>query len=188
MIRVALLSAWMVLSVTAQASEWRVDTTRSRIVATAIVDGEPSAVQFTDFAVDLAFDPARPQEARIDVRVNVASLRARSRAEEINLREAPFFDVRRFPQARFSANGATELGGGLYRAAGELTLRGATRPLTIEFRPSFAGDRASATASTVLDRTIFGIGMALPEFARDTPLSHRVEIRIEIEAKRLTPP
>jgi polyisoprenoid-binding protein YceI len=49
-----------------------------------------------------------------------------------HLLDADFFDVERFPTAIFALHSGEELEDGRYRLAGELTMRGVTRPIAVE--------------------------------------------------------
>ena len=105
------------------------------------------------------------------------------------LRGEDFFDVARFPRVRFRASRLEFEGDRPVRAAGELTLRGTTLPLTLELRrfacaPGAAPRSATCAAEIVgrISRSAYGmtsyaglIGdevrlMIRVEAARDAPL------------------
>jgi polyisoprenoid-binding protein YceI len=95
-----------------------------------------------------------------------------------------YFDVARFPQARFRGTLQDFADGKPRKLAGELTLRGVTRPLTLEIRqfkcvphPLFKRELCGADALATFSRADFGIdaGKAYG-FAMD------VTLRIQVEA------
>ncbi len=79
-----------------------------------------------------------------------------------HLKSDDFFDVERFPEARYVIRASEPLEGALagrpnLRLEGELTLRGETRPLTIEAATGLTPDGLPAAQATLaLDRTLWG--------------------------------
>jgi polyisoprenoid-binding protein YceI len=107
---------------------------------------------------------------------------------DAHLRSEDFLDTRRFPTMTFSAATARPQGNRTYEVAGQLTLRGVTRPLTLTtnwnksgrypmgLRPYVMG--VSARGS--FQRSAFGMTYAVENgWVGDT-----VEILVEFEARR----
>ena len=120
-------------------------------------DGAVFAGRFPDFRTTLAFDPARPEAARLEVVVPLASVDTGSTERDQTLRDAAFFAVARHPQARYTATGFRAQGDGSYTADGTLELRGVRAPVTlrIEWHP---GQRPVLEARASVSRTRFGVG------------------------------
>lgn len=75
-----------------------------------------------------------------------------------HLMAADFFDVTRYPSARFEIDRVRHHGGNLARLDGRLTMRGVTRPFGFEATIwSFEPTRLHATARATLDRQHWGI-------------------------------
>lgn len=75
-----------------------------------------------------------------------------------HLLAADFFDVARFQTARYAFDRATVRGGNLVRLDGQLTLRGVTRPLSIDATVwSFEPTALHATARATIDRRLWGV-------------------------------
>ncbi|MCU0617171.1 MAG: YceI family protein [Gemmatimonadaceae bacterium] len=75
-----------------------------------------------------------------------------------HLLAADFFDVARYPTARYTVQRVTMRGGNLARLEGALTLRGVTRPFAFEATVwSFEPTRLHATARATLDRMQWGV-------------------------------
>ena len=70
------------------------------------------------FTTRLAFDPARLDAARLDVAIPLAGATTGNADYDGELLGASFFDVAKFPQARFTATRFRALGGNRYAADG----------------------------------------------------------------------
>ncbi|HEY2662058.1 MAG TPA: YceI family protein [Caulobacteraceae bacterium] len=69
-----------------------------------------------------------------------------------------WFDVAQYPQARFEGTAIRQKAGDAYEAAGVLTLRGVTRPVTLPFTLDINGAAAQAKGHLDLIRSAFGVG------------------------------
>ena len=72
-----------------------------------------------------------PGESAAEVTIDMASVESGSRARDDHLRSPDFFDVARHPTASFSGH-AADWQGTRGLLAGELTIRGVTRPITLQ--------------------------------------------------------
>jgi polyisoprenoid-binding protein YceI len=94
------------------------------------------------------------------------------------------FDAERFPQARYRGQLAGFTGGRPTRVDGELTLKGITRPLTLEIRrfkcmphPLFKRELCGADAHAEFQRDTFGI-----DAGQAYGFDMAVQLRIQVEA------
>ena len=120
-------------------------------------DGEVFAGRLPGFHTTLAFDPARPGEARLDVVVPLAGVDTGSAERDDMLRDAAFFAVSRFPQARYTATGFRALGDGQFVAEGTLDLRGVRAP-GAPVAPRASTGAAVSPARASVSRSRFGVG------------------------------
>lgn len=108
-------------------------------------------------------DPADPAATVVEAEVDVASVDTGARQRDDHLRSPDFFDAANHPTMRFRATGIEDLGEGRYRVAGDLTIRGATRPVALdvekegEARDPWGNTRAGLVATTSFDRRDFGL-------------------------------
>jgi polyisoprenoid-binding protein YceI len=132
-----------------------------------------------------------PGESTVEVTIDMASVESGSQARDDHLRSADFFDAARHPVATFSGR-ATRWQGSRGLVAGELTIRGVTRPvnLTAEYLGHVAdpwgGQRAIFTAEGTLDREDWGLTWNMPLDGGGLLVSR--DIRIEIEAEAVLVP
>lgn len=120
--------------------------------------GDGFSGRFPGFAARLSFDPKRPASAKLEVTIPLATVTTGNADYDGELRSRAFFDAARFPQARFTATRFRNLGGQRYAAAGTLSLRGISRPVTLTFTWT-PGARPVLSGKATVKRLDFGIGM-----------------------------
>jgi polyisoprenoid-binding protein YceI len=149
----------------------------SRLGFAGRFEGEAFSGRFPGFSTRLHFDPARPQEARLDVVVPLALAVTGNRDRDEALRGADFFHVARFPQAHYRARGFRPLGGGRYAADGVLSLRGVARPVVLVFTWT-PGPRPVLEGRATVPRLAFGVGGG--EWADTTMLPDAIAVSTRV--------
>lgn len=116
----------------------------------------------------LQLDPAHLGEAGVQVDIPLSGLTVTSSDFAEHLKTPDLFDVAQFPTARFISR-SVAVRGREATIAGDLTLRGVTRPITLEARFYGAGANPMSQAQTVgfsargqLKRSEFNLGYAVP--------------------------
>lgn len=87
--------------------------------------------RFNDFNGTIEFDRSNPQNARVDVTIQAASIDTGEPDRDKHLRSADFFDVDKYPTLRFVSTSVTPRDGNTYDVAGELTIHGVTRHVVL---------------------------------------------------------
>ena len=132
-----------------------------------------------------------PGESTVEVTIDMASVDSGSQARDDHLRSADFFDAGRHPTAAFSGRVADWQGTGGW-LAGQLTIRGVTRPVTLELEylghvaDPWGGQRAIFTAEGTLNREDWGLTWNMPIDGGGLLVSK--DIRIEVEAEAVLQP
>jgi polyisoprenoid-binding protein YceI len=133
------------------------------------------------------YDPQRPEASELEVEIDVASINTREEKRDAHLRSADFFDADNFPRMTFKARGARRRGDDL-ELAGELTIRGTTRPLTLtvtDVTPvatdPWGKRRVGAAARGKLRRSDFGMRWNAALEAGGVLVGDEVTITIEAE-------
>ncbi len=112
---------------------------------------------------EVVLDPATPRKVQIAVAIDVTSIDTREEKRDAHLRSADFFDVAQFQTMTFSGgtiSGNTE---GEFTLAGELTIRGVTKPITLDVTfegaggDPWGGTRRGFSAKGKLMRSAFGL-------------------------------
>ncbi|NJC33232.1 polyisoprenoid-binding protein YceI [Sphingomonas jejuensis] len=132
----------------------------------------------------LTLDPAQPGRAQVSITIPIAQVQTTSPQLNQHLQTADFFDAATHPTATFRST-SVQVQGQRARIAGNLTLRGQTRPVVLDARLSGAGANPmnqKATvgfeATAVVKRSEFGINYAVPGVSDD------VELRITAAFER----
>jgi polyisoprenoid-binding protein YceI len=162
----------------AEAPRWRMDSAASRLFFEATEAGRPVRGEFRRFDADIAFDPERPETARVEVRIATLSAETGRTMHDQALQDSDWFAPAQFPQARFSLSGARRLPDGSYVGDGSVTLRGRTQPVRLTFRLSLEGDAARMEGEAVLDRLAFGVGERTDRTGGWIGRQVRVEVRL----------
>ncbi len=128
---------------------------------------------FKSFSVQ--FDP-RTRTLAVDI--DMRSFDTRDAQRNTLLGGAQFFDVARYPQARFSATQLQKTPSG-YIATGPLTLRGVTRTISVPLRWRRLGHGGGELqGKTVIERLAFGIGQG--EWRATEWLGNPVTVRFAV--------
>ena len=144
--------------------------------------------QFTKAEGTFVFDPERPMVQDIDVRIEAASIDTQHQARDEHLRKEDFLWVEKFPEITFRGTSAEQTGPRTGKITGDLTIRGVTRPVTLDVTwnksgPYPFGDKhwaAGLSARATIKRSDFGMTYALAGGL----VGDEVEILLEFEAIR----
>lgn len=111
-----------------------------------------------------SFDPADLSTLKVEATINARSINTRNPDRDADLRSSLFFDVEKFPRITFTSRRATVESPGHLELAGDLTMHGVTRAVTLEvegptpeIKDIWGNQRIGATARTTLDRRDFGL-------------------------------
>ena len=145
-------------SATAQAAEWTVNTDSSSVGFAAEQQGSRFNGRFQTFSATIDFDPADPASGSVVGSVVTDSVNTRDHDRDAALTDRDWFDSANHPEASFESESITALDDGSYEAAGNMTLKGTTKPMTMTFTFE-TGDAGATFAGTMsIDRFDFGVG------------------------------
>ena len=114
-------------------------------------------------------------------KAQVASIEVKDENLYAHLQAPDFFDVERFPELTFSGRDA-----GDGRFQGELTIKGVTKPVTLEgvvtgpVTDPYGNERYGLALATVVDRTDFGLDWNAPLPGGGFALANDVTLRAEL--------
>ena len=165
------------------ATLWLVEPAASVLEFTAEQAGARFDGRFTRFTPRIEFDPAAPIAGRFVVAVDLASVDTRDRDRDDALRGAEFFDVARWPNARYETTRIVARGDGEYEAQGRLTIRDRTRDVPLRFRFTRSAEgTAVLEGRATLRRLEFGIG-ADGDWRDTRWVGDEVEVRFELRLR-----
>lgn len=142
--------------------------------------GETFVGKLPGFVTRLHFDPAKLAEARLDVDIPLAGVSVDNPDGDEALKGGDFFNIAKFPRARYTASRFRALGGNRYAADGTLALRGVSKPVTLTF--TFApGANAVLNGTAKVKRLEFGVGGG--DWADTETLPNEVAINTKVLLK-----
>jgi len=137
--------------------------------------------RFDRFEGRFSYDPQQPASSTVEVTIDTASIDSNHAERDKHLRGRDFLDVGKYPKARFVSRRYVEQADGKGLLEGDLTLRGVTRPVTIETRAighgpdPWGGYRRGFEGTTRLVLKEFGIDYDLGPAAREVELFFSIE-------------
>ncbi len=169
------------LALPAQAAEFNnVQTARSVLGFGYKQMGVAMDGQFRKFTAQLNFDPAKPAVAKASLDIDVASIDTGSPEGNSEVVSKQWFDAKAFPVARFVSTSIKPLGGNRYEVAGQLTIKGRTRPVTAPTTVTLSGNNASFEGALVIKRADFAIGEG--PWADFGTVANEVQIKFKVLA------
>ena len=139
---------------------------------------------FRDFDGRFTFDADKPEESKVSVTINTASLDSNHAERDKHLRSDDFLNVDKHPTATFESTAVKSTGEGTAEITGNLTLNGVTKPVVIQAKllgegnDPWGGYRAGFEGSTRLKLKDFDIKKNLG------PASEEVELILSVEGVR----
>lgn len=139
---------------------------------------------FRDFDGSFSFDAAQPEASKVKVTLKTASIDSNHAERDKHLRSGDFLNVDKYPTATFESTSVKSTGQGSFDIAGNLSLNGVTKPVTIaakfigEGKDPWGGYRAGFEGSTRLKLKDFDIQKDLG------PASQEVELILSVEGVR----
>lgn len=126
-----------------------------------------------------------PHDSTVTVSIDPASVDTGNEQRDEDLRSERFLDTANHPAITFKSTSITP-DGDKYTMAGNLTIRGVTKPVTLDvevngFGPDpFGGTRAGFSATAEINRNDFGVSFNAP-IPGGVMISEKVAIDIEAE-------
>jgi polyisoprenoid-binding protein YceI len=112
----------------------------------------------------VVFDPEDPAGSSIEAVIDAASISTMDDQRDAHLRSADFLDVEKYPTITFQSTKVERTGDDEWKATGELTIHGVTRPVvlkiegpTAEGKDPWGNIRIGASAATKIKRSDFGL-------------------------------
>lgn len=169
-----------------QAGSYKLDPEHGKITWSVDHLGFSTYVgQFVNVQADLTLDTANPANSRLTATIPLTQVDSNSDGLDAHLQTPDFFDTANHPVATFVSRSVTVDADDPAQATvvGDLTLRGVTRPVTMEVEFNQAGQamgayKAGFDGEATIRRSDFGIDFALPA------LGDEVKLHIEGEFVR----
>ena len=142
---------------------------------------------FDEVSAIADIDPDHPEASSVEVTISTASIRTNNGARDNDLRSSNFLEVEKFPVITFKSTSVEPVGPDRYTLAGNLTIKGNTRPVALGVTrygeindPGMMGHRIAYSAATKINRKDFGLSFNM---ILDGRLVVSEEIPITIEGE-----
>lgn len=126
--------------------------------------------------------------ARIDVRIDAASIDTRNEGRDTHLRSADFLDVETYPVITYQSTRIERMEDDRFRVQGDLTIRGTTRAIELEAEINGTGtspwgqEVVGMSVTGVLNRKDYGLNWNVALETGGFLVGDTITIEIEIEA------
>lgn len=145
--------------------------------------------RFMDYEGVLELDFDRPANSQVEFKIRADSIWTGVEALDNDMKSGRLFDVSDHPEIKFTSTRARKTGLERGQLMGELTIKGITKPVILYINVNYQGPHifadsvekyegaqmAGLTINARVNRSDFGLGMAIPWIADE------IEIRIETE-------
>lgn len=129
---------------------------------------------------------ADPLQSSVEVSIDLGSIDTNNADRDAHIRSGDFFDADANPKMTFRSTGVRAAGDG-FVLDGELTLKGVTRPVSLDlevngFGPdAYGGTRAGFSATTEINRKDFGVNFNATLDGGGLVVGDKVQVHLEIE-------
>ncbi len=143
---------------------------------------------FNEFTGTGYFDAENPAGSHLELTVEAASIDTRNADRDGHLRSNDFFDMEAYPQITFASTSVEQVDDTTYRVTGDLTIKGVTKPVTVDFDyegtavDPFGNHRLGLDGRVVINRKDWGVTWNAPLEAGGVLVSDKVTLEFEVSA------
>lgn len=144
---------------------------------------------FSDLKGQVVLDTANVAKSSVEATISLYSLNSSHRQRDSHLLTDEFLDARNYPEMKFVSTSVAPVTPEKGSLAGQLSLHGVTRPVTLDYQilgygqDPWGGMRMGFKATTRINRADYGIGKA----GAGGPLGNEVDVTLLIEGIKLGP-
>ena len=145
---------------------------------------------FNEFEGSGYFDADQPENSHLELVIQAASIDTRNADRDGHLRNNDFFDIATYPEIRFVSTGFEQVDDETFRVTGDLTIKGTTRPVTVDFEYAgtavdpYGNQRIGFEGKTTVNRKDWGINWNTALEAGGVLVSEKVTLEFEVSAIR----
>jgi polyisoprenoid-binding protein YceI len=145
---------------------------------------------FNEFAGSFTIDATNPSASSAELTIEAASIDTRNADRDAHLRSNDFFAMEQHPQLRFVSTAIERVSDTEYQVTGDLTLRGITKPVTIDLEYTgsavdpYGNTRVGFEGATQVNRKDWGVNWNTALEAGGVLVSEKVTLEFEISATK----
>ncbi len=144
---------------------------------------------FAEWQGTAHIDTTNPADSWVKLTINAASVETGAADRDGHLKSADFFDVETYPEWTFAST-AVSRDGDEWTVAGDLTIKGISHPVTIEFeeggsaRDPFGNLRIGFEGETVVNRKDWGLTWNAALETGGLLVSEKIKLEFDVSAIR----
>lgn len=145
---------------------------------------------FDEFAGSGYFDAGDPSRSWLELTVQAKSIDTRNADRDAHLRSNDFFEMDRYPTITFTSTSVEQVDHARYRVTGDLTIKGVTKPVTVDFDYTgaavdpYGNQRVGFEGRTTVNRKDWGVNWNVALDAGGVLVSEKVTLEFEVSAIR----
>jgi polyisoprenoid-binding protein YceI len=145
---------------------------------------------FNEFEGSGHFDAENPTKSHLQLTIQAASIDTRNADRDAHLRSNDFFDMETYPTITFASTAVAQTGDDEYRVTGDLTIKGVSRPVTVELEYTgtavdpYGNQRIGFEGKTTVNRKEWGVNWNAALEAGGVLVSEKVTLEFEVSAIR----
>jgi polyisoprenoid-binding protein YceI len=146
---------------------------------------------FNEFEGSAHLDAENPSRSTASLTIKSASIDTRNEQRDGHLRSNDFLDPENYPEITFVSTAVDQLDDTTYRMTGDLTIRGITKPVSVDFEYSgsatdpFGNARVGFEGSTTINRKDWGVNWNAALEAGGVLVSEKVTLQFDISAVKV---
>lgn len=143
--------------------------------------------RFNTFSGKIDLDEPNPANSVVDVTIDTNSVSTGDEKRDGHLRSPDFFDVAQYPTMTFKSTRVEQTGEDTARVAGDLTIKGVTRPVTLEVTregetKNMRGERLMGfSVRTTINRKDWGLNWNVALETGGVLVGEKITISIDAE-------
>jgi polyisoprenoid-binding protein YceI len=143
---------------------------------------------FNEFEGSGYFDAANPAASHLSLTIQAASIDTRNADRDGHLKSNDFFDMETYPEITFTSTSVEPKGDDEYTVTGDLTIKGVTKPVSVDFELAgaatdpFGNHRIGLEGKTAVNRKDFGVNWNAALEAGGVLVSEKVALEFEVSA------
>ncbi len=149
--------------------------------------------QFNEFNGSVSLDADNPANSKVELTIKAASIDTRNADRDAHLRSNDFFAMEEYPEITFRSTRVEQASENEYYVTGDLTIRGTTKPVTVNFQLNgsivdpWGNFRVGFDGQTTINCKDWGVSFNAALEAGGVMVSEKVNLEFEVEAVKVKP-